>query len=367
MSTDSATPALTPIPEGSALFHIGAPKTGTSALQFALASRREALAQLGVVYPTPAGAASNAHKHRHAVQALLAYGNGKAPKPGAWDALLTQRAGLPRARTLISEESAMLASPKAIAHARKTLGPDAQVVMTTRSVASFLASLWQQNVRNGQVRDGLDPWLESRFAMAGDRTGPRLWLQANALRPWVDAFGADNVTVVVVDSSAPERLFQSFAGLLGLTVDDLVGDELGKDQGAANRGFTALEIEFARVLTEAAHDAGLTREDHTRLLHRGAFLQVQAHRKPGADEGKVAIPAAWTDRVAEAANEQWDVFEQLGATLVGERAEFVKPTKAQPEVALDAVPLDLAVDAVIGILRQASAEVADKNPSPFAG
>ena len=49
----SDSPAVTPIPEGSVLLHIGPQKTGSTAIQESLHNAREQLAELGVYYPGP--------------------------------------------------------------------------------------------------------------------------------------------------------------------------------------------------------------------------------------------------------------------------------------------------------------------------
>ncbi|WP_062467537.1 hypothetical protein [Demequina maris] len=368
MSEPRATTPLEALRPGEALFHIGAPKTGTTALQFAVVDRRAELAAQGVLYPTPADDAAVQHKHRHAITSLFSYGAGKVNRPARWEALIEQRATAPDARTLISEEKAMMLPAPAIEYARRSLGEGARVVLTTRNMASFLVSMWQQGIRSGRARVDLSAWLGNRAAEAerGDRaTNPRMWLHGDALRPWVEAFGADKVTVVVVDSSEPDRLFASFASMLGVARELITpaSDEL--EQVRSNRGFTALEADFARTLGEAARASGLPADAHTRLLHRGAFLQIQAKRNPPVDEPRPAIPADRVDWAREAAEAQWDVFEELGVTIVGQREEFTRPGRVAAEVSATSVPLDVAINAVIGVLRQVDPNVAAHEPSPF--
>ncbi|WP_062518242.1 hypothetical protein [Demequina gelatinilytica] len=366
MPNDAALP-LVAIPEGATLLHIGAPKTGTSALQFAASQRREELAAKGVIYPRPDAEAVFQLKHKHAVRSLMAYGRGEVAEPTAWLALLEQREADPRARTLVTEELGLLLNRKAIDFARESLGSSASVVLTTRNLEAFIVSLWQQNVRNGRITADVGTWLSAFLGPDATERVPKAWRHAGALRPWVEAFGAENVTAVVVDKADPDRVFRSFAALLGLDVEDLRPAGEAQDQGRANRGFTAVETEFALRLGALAREEGLSSDEYFRLLHRGAYFRIQSRRTPGPDEARVGVPAAMQGFVRELAEQQWSVLERLGVTVIGEKDELVRSGAPAPEspVKDGMIPIDLAFAAVMGVLEQASPELAQRLDLPL--
>ncbi|HNO15063.1 MAG TPA: hypothetical protein PKH30_02830, partial [Actinomycetota bacterium] len=140
---------VNPIHPGEVLLHVGLHKTGTTALQVALADARPQLADHGVRYP-----GTGTFQHR----AILAgadrkYGwqnNGAREVPRKhWDDLVAQSAF--DGRTVVSSE---FLDDVDEATARRMIddlgGPQrVRVVVTLRAVGAILPSAWQQRLKAG--------------------------------------------------------------------------------------------------------------------------------------------------------------------------------------------------------------------------
>jgi hypothetical protein len=178
----------------------------------------------------------------------------------------------------------------------------------------------------------------------------------------VDAFGADHVNVLIVNKATPGLVYEAFAALLGLVPADLEPASDADRGPAGNRGLTAVEARFVEQLIAEAGEADVTEEQRLELLSRGAFKRLQHFRTPPPDEPKLGIPESRIGAVEDFARRQWAVVEKLGVRVIGDPAEFVRPPKANPEVDSDTVPLDLAVQAVLGVVKAApTATAIDKS------
>lgn len=219
--------ALPVLPEQGILLHIGPHKTGTTAIQGALAVARRQLSAQGILYPgtrlehnQPAAAA---------IQRSLGWERQKLDRT-LWTQLAAEvRAS--RSRVVLSSEVFCEASGDAARQIVAELDPArVQVVVTLRPLEELLPSSWQQYVKSG-YRVRYDRWLASVLASRGARTvSPSFWSRNGhpaLIQRWSDCVGPKNVIVVLVDSRNRRSLFDAFEGLLRLPAGMLASDRRG--------------------------------------------------------------------------------------------------------------------------------------------
>jgi hypothetical protein len=152
-------------------FHIGAAKTGTSAIQVALARNRDALAKHGVVYP-------KSRSDVLAAQGLITSGNGEllysllwpqADRPGdakqARHALQNLIRDNPAGSILYSSELFVSAPPEAFAALCQFIrdcGADVKVIYYVRHLMDNALSLYNQHVKWGGLTIDFIDYVRTR-------------------------------------------------------------------------------------------------------------------------------------------------------------------------------------------------------------
>ena len=347
---------IAPLPAGSRLLHIGIPKTGTTALQYAASQLRPQLLEHGVLYP------GTDTYHFQAFYALIrAAEQGDTGRPlVAWNRLLREIDASAAERTFISSEGASQAGDAAIDTIREGLGADTYIAITLRGMAERLPSAWQQRVQRGAEVRELDAWLEVMLAERPDPDIPAYFFERNnrpadLAKRWASRFGADHVVIVMVDKRRPNLLYDSFEGLLGLP-EGLLRDRAATDPNAdLNRSMTPVEIEYVRRIREALRRYGFSSRDTYELVFEGAFTRDKIIRTPPAGEGRLAMPAWAAQRVAQMAVEQQRELQSSGVRIIGDPAILAGEvrTRDEPYAGADTVPMDLAVETVVGIVAKA--------------
>ena len=194
------------VPAGTRLLHVGAQKTGTTAIQASLVAARDELPAQGV------RVIGRERQPDHAVLAVLGRPTAAGtppPSPALWDQLVGRFRSAGEPRTILSEENLSFAGPATIARIVRDLDPErVRVVVTLRHIARILPSHWQQSVQVG-ITDDLDAWLRTVFdRFDGARPHP-FWQgqrQDKLVAGWAEAVGADRLTVVAVDEGGRARL-----------------------------------------------------------------------------------------------------------------------------------------------------------------
>jgi hypothetical protein len=225
------------LPRGTTVLHIGAPKTGTTSLQQSAAGSRARLRDGGVMYP------GRYENHRRFARSLLA-----ERAPAHWSTgILKQLVNNERDYALVSSEAFSTAGARDLVPVREAFTMPTHVVLTLRPLPGMLLSMWQQRVKNAEFRP-LDAWLDEAF-----RELPMLHMPGgdvfdesdgtNLVGRWADAFGPENMTVVVLDPTDRDHIFRVF--------EDLLGQRRGTlDRVTANSGMSAVETEFFRQAAE---------------------------------------------------------------------------------------------------------------------
>jgi hypothetical protein len=320
------------LPPRGVLLHIGPHKTGTTAIQQALANARPMLRKQGVVYPGDGG--------QHRMPALAITGTRGAvglrpPKLEEWDRLVKDVGAARRRRVVVSAEAFVEADDKTARRIVDGLGGDrVSVVMTLRPLAKILPSAWQQMVRN-RLRSTFDEWLDEVFNRPAERRQiANFWHRHRhdqVLDRWMSVVGQDRVAVVVADDADRLVLPRSFESLLGLPEGFLVATDL-RD----NRGLTAAEIELVRQINIAFHDRGWSSELYHRVVRAGGIVGMQA-RAPEAEETRIVTPAWAVDRANQIAKEAAEHIRHSGALVLGD-LDTVSAVRAEPQ-SEDGVPV----------------------------
>jgi hypothetical protein len=348
------------------LFHIGPPKTASTALQNTAAAHRAELLEHGVRYP------GRGKSQRAAVAAFLGrrigYG-GAAHEPGsippdrgAWDALLTEIDGEGQRRIWFGHEYAAGADDATATRFVQALGPRTHVVITLRDYGSMLPSIWQEYNKAGNT--GIfDDWL--RRVLATPRpddlaaTFHRRHDHGALVRRWAAAAGAENVTVVVIDPADHGLVFAAFEAMLGLPAGLLGGGE-----GAyANRSMSVPELELLRRLNQVVRDAGVEWRDYQRLVVRGAARRMLSARRPAADEQRLALPAWAVEPVLAEAARHAEEIRASGVRVVGDLESLARRPRVRGEQEpahqdVATVPIQAAVEALAGLLAAALPDTA---------
>jgi hypothetical protein len=338
---------------GARLVHVGAHKTGTTAVQGAFSSAAGRLAEHGVSYfgPVPG---------RTYLKGALAV-TGSKPQLGKpvpdlrhWTDLAAGLAAQGDRRVLVS--SAFFGDGDAAAAARVVadLGPSpVHPVVTLRPLTRILPSQWQQYVQNG-LRLSYEDWLDVTFNRPpGQGPTPNFWRRHRhdeLVARWAEAAGPDHVIAIVVDDSDRLMLLRTFEELLGLPAGFL---EL--DDSAENRSLTLGEAELIRLVNVEIDRRGWPEQIYSMFMKGGALKQLKAGYRPGPGEPRVSTPAWALKRAAEIDSEMAGRISDLGVRVVGGISSLAgSPDAAAPAAdapeAAPTVPAAAAAQAIIGAI-----------------
>jgi hypothetical protein len=337
------------LPDHGILLHVGPHKTGTTAIQGALAAARPQLLAAGILYP------GNRPEHNRqaaaATQRALGWEHRRVDR-GQWTAL-ADAARQYDGRAVISSEVFCEADPQAARQVVADLDPDrVQVVVTLRPLEKLLPSNWQQYIKSG-YRVPYGKWLENVLESREKRPiTPSFWLRNNhpeVIRRWSEAAGGpDRVTVVIVDSAKPRSLFNSFEDLLGLARNTLNADK----SGPSNRSLSALEVELLRQLNKRARGT-VAYSDYYRFVKRGAVLRLVEGRTPGRKEPRVTTPGWAIERAREFSKADVAAIGAMGVRILGDIDTLAPDTPvSHDEIApVTSVPPGLAAAFMYDLLQ----------------
>ncbi len=345
--------AITPIGEGEVLLHVGLHKTGTTALQVALADARGELEDHGVRYP---GKGLYHHK------AILAgadrpYGwrnNGARITPKKhWNRMLKE-AAFP-GRTIISSEFLDDIAPDIGARVVDDLGGPSRVsvVVTLRAIGAILPSAWQQGLK-AVVTTPYNQWLKVMFEEEQTTRAERFWFrhdQVAQVERWAGIVGPERTYAVVLPEGDRTAIFTAFEGLLGLPAGFLAA----REQIIQNRSMTAPEAEFVRQLNKEL-SGQMSWDEYTVMVRRALILNMVEKRRPGSDEAKIVTPEWAADKAEEYGRRFAQGVAASGATVLGDPAHLAARPRSGPGERPESLSIEAAVAGSAGLVLEALAE-----------
>lgn len=311
------------LPAGSILLHIGAHKTGTTSIQAALYSAREALAAQGVHNLVPRDH-ETANIAARAAQRLPPSGTSGSPVPyEVWEQMVASSESLRGSRMAISAESFAVSEPSVISNIARDLGRDRlHVVITLRPLAKILPSQWQQDLHGAWQSQAFDSWLEEvlRDPRPSLKLGPieiphPFWFRHRhdfLVNRWADVLGTERITVVVVDDHRKESLFETFEQLLGVR-----DGTLPRDVSARNQSMTLQEMVIMQRYGELLENSELGRRVVAQARYHRALRILRKIRPNNTRDARLQIPSWSHEPVGEIQEEMRTHFENLEVGVIG--------------------------------------------------
>lgn len=356
-------PPAAPLPGDAIALHIGIHKTGTTALQAALAEARPELAEHGVLYPGRKTA-----QHGAAMSILerpwgWAGKGGKAPNPRVFERI-AREARRHHGRVLISSEQFCEADDRMATRIVEGLGPDrTHVIVALRNLGRLLPSSWQQYLKYGRTTT-YERWLKTMFDPAYDGSmTPTFWRRNDhgaLVTRWTDLLGPDRVTVLVLEEVTDDALFVAFAELLDVPAGVLTA----RMHQSPNRSMSAIESEFLRRVNRAVKDS-IDWRDYEDYVRDGVAATIVAGRRPAPDEPRLHTPDWALDAAAARAAVDVAAIRACGARVLGDLDALttrVASTPPVPRATLDTLSTDAVVEVVANFVRAQSGQPRPKDP-----
>ncbi len=347
-----------PLPETSILFHAGFHKTGTTAIQSALASSRDEMLAHGVLYPGK----RRSHHRAAMVVTNRTWGweerGGRRTNPAHWTKVVAEVADHP-SRVVISSEAFALADDQALDRIiaelvpPEGLHPELHVVLTLRPMARLLSSSWQQYLKYG-LSMGYESWLRSAFVNPpACPPTPNFWRRndhAGIAERWAERVGPQRVHLVIPDEADRGFLMRTFEGLLDLPSGLLVPDP---SISAGNRSMTAAEAELLRRVNAGGVNSWEWPK-YEKLVRRGAIMRLVEGRRPDPGEEPVGTPQWAVDAAAQHGERTAERIAALGAIVHGDLGSLGQtiPAGQAPSGRLT-IPVSAASEALLGALTEA--------------
>jgi hypothetical protein len=349
---------LTPVPPGHVLLHIGPHKTGSTALQSALFTRREELASYGVVYP---GRWRRLVRQGRALMDWAPRGQ-EVPPISVWDDFAAEvRAIADRGEQrvcLSSEDFGRLRDSGKCAKLVADLGADRlHVVAVARAYHRVLPSHWQERIKafltlpfEEWVREMLEGDPEDHNVRSFWTYHDSRWMTS----VWLEHLPPDRFTLIVSDDSDRSLLTRTFEALLGLP-DGFLDVDVESNASLSNSS-----LELLRRLNDEFTKRDWPDELHRELVTKGLVPAVAGVGRPAGDDEIPNLPA-WALPVVEARTaRRIEAIEASGVNVVGDLARLRLPVdyRAAEEVALAApssISIEAAAAAVAGVVEAAAA------------
>ena len=350
----SSLPEAPAIPASGVLLHIGVHKTGTTAIQAALADARPELRSAGVVYPGKLQA-----QHRAALAVL--------GRPWGWNSRggavmdkshftkLARKVSSTSNRVVISSEFFCEADGQTAETVVEQLGSDrVHVVVTLRNLGRLLPSSWQQYLKYG-LTTPYEKWLKNVFDNPGGSTAtPTFWKRHDhgaVITRWAQAVGPKNLTVMVLEDVDRSAQFVAFAQMLDLSPEILVS----RMDLTSNRSMTAAEAELLVRLNKRVKKQ-MEWTEYVRYVRRGVALGMVEGREPGVEEPRLSTPDWALDAAAEHGRKSVEIIRSSGVHVLGDLDALAAriPSGAPIEAgAANELPVDAAVQAVMTVIAAA--------------
>ncbi len=308
--------------------HVGAPKTGTTAIQTRLQRNAPTLREHGVLVPRGTGARPGGLAFRASLELTgLVMGQDPATIPGSWDELVRQVHGHD-GTVVISHEGFVRCDGEAVATVAAALGHEAElhVVYSARDLGRQLVSGWLEGLKNGGTAD-----LATHFARA--RTG-ELPLRAAfdvpaVLGRWLVHLPADRTHLVTVAPPGGDRsvLWRRFADLTGIE-DAWVPAEPSRTNESVGIAEAQVLLELNRLLDGTNRRGG----PHQRIVRR----TVVGRGLAGRESQRPEVPPAETGWLSAEVDRWVSWVRATGVDVVGDLAEL----QADPVPAADWVDPD---------------------------
>ncbi|MCH9815773.1 MAG: hypothetical protein K0U64_04880 [Actinomycetia bacterium] len=338
------------LPPRGVLLHIGPRKTGTTALQSAIAAARPELRQQGIIYP---GKVAQHIQAAGAVQqrSLIGMARGEKADMSVWDDLVAEVAERDD-KAIVSSENFGSAVPEIIPKIINDLGgPQVKVLITIRPIGEMLPSLWQQKIKGGQTIR-FDDWLAKQLKGNFKQEMWHAQRHDQLVQRWVDVAGADSVAVMPVISARRDDLYRNFEELVGITPGLLKPTR-------SNRSLTASEAELLRELHERIDLQRTDPQLYHRWVRQGAFKSLVERRTPSKDDPKVVLPRWAAERALEIEEMMLPGIANSGAHIVGDLNDLI-PALPQVDEAAEivapptSVDNDVAIELFVGLLEKAN-------------
>jgi hypothetical protein len=346
-------------PAGRAVLHIGLLKSGTSFIQHQIRHHSKALAEDGVLFP----GGRTWRTQVTAVRDLLGTTHlGLAEdKTRSWEWLAGEAASWPGQTVLVSMEFLSFAEPDQAKRAAESLRPrHVEVVVTVRDLARVVPAMWQESIQN-RASWSWRAYIDSLRDRPGASPTPAeaFWRQHDLpriLRTWIDAVGADGVTLVTVPQrgAEPDQLWVRFCRAAGLSAYPVEVQDVNTSLGVAG-------TELMRRLSLASENR-LSRAAYLRHLKHFLAKDVLA-KLDDAPFGLAADDQQWAIRRARG---MVDEVRASGVRVVGNLAELVPPSapaRRAPDQVDDSAVLSVAVEAILAFVER----IADRPSNHVTG
>lgn len=345
--------SVTSIPKDGVLLHVGVHKTGTTAIQAALADAREDLTAYNVRYPGKLQA-----QHRAAL-ALLG-------RPWGWNNRgggvmdrehfdrLAKRTRKASGRVVISSEFFCEASYEQAREAVAALGNNGSrpvhVVVTLRNLGKLLPSSWQQYLKYGMTTS-YDAWLTDVLAAPGSsKMTPTFWKRqdhGDVITRWAQAVGPENLTVMVLEDVPRNYMFETFARFLGVPPETLTS----RMELTSNRSMTASEAEVLVRLNKKVKKT-MQWTDYVTLVRRGVALGMVEGREPDPSEPKLNTPDWALDAAHQVGIASVNTIRESGVAVLGNLDALILRIESPPTQGnVDQLPIDAAVTAIESVIN----------------
>lgn len=353
MSLTVSVPALR---AGSILVHIGPYKTGSTALQMAMAEDRERLAEAGVVYPGP--------KYRVMRPGWALLGR---PAAGAepvdiavWDGFAAEvrAAAEEGSRVCVSTEDFASLTAEQVAKLVADLGRDrVHLLLVARRIDRLLPSGWQERVKSWNATRTYDEFLHDVLDEGSTASvATTFWRNHGVdsqLRRWTAVLPAEQITLIVADESDRTRTPVTVEALLGLPAGFL------KTAPVENVSLAYDRIELIRRANVQAKELGLSPRLRRELLNFGLMYGLRDAPATPTDQSIPLLPRWAAERAASLGERRARHVEEAaarGVRVIGDPdlLRVDADAIAAPDAEVPSLlTLDTAAHAVTGVVAAA--------------
>lgn len=318
------------------ILHVGAPKTGTTYLQQLLWANADVLADAGIRMPLDR-------------EGQLAASADLRQAPWAGDHVAATWQDLAAAidavegTALVSEELLCRTPPDRIAAFAEALAPgtSVEVVYGARDPGRQVPAMWQHAIRarNSVTFTGYLAWLR-------DDPEASYWLEQDPVRAhdrW-GSVGRFHVLTVPPPGSAPDLLWQRFAGILGVAPDLVT-----PPAAPANESLGVVEAELLRRLNGRLGDRFPLWRPYVTAVRRHLIVPALA-TAPGPE--RIRLTADWAAWFGTRSRETVEELLARGVEVAGDLADLAVAGEPAGRTADDVPEAELLDGLLEALVRQ---------------